>query len=243
MIKLYDDRAVAVEKNTGKILSPDQDQFSCVLINAPAEVAAQVIAFGNDNIPAAALYDPPDRPGDFGRETQPHCTAKFGFFDTAPTDQVRQILDGTAPFEIRIGKCSFFEANDYDVVKFEIDSPGLVELNSKLSAVPNGDEHPKFNPHMTVAYVLKGKGTALVGRTLPGSNQFTANEVVYSGENKTVLSLGSTGFHNCLPDIPVTMMADGASSVTLSARTAAQFICERLAAIDGIAAWLKDQPC
>jgi 2'-5' RNA ligase len=59
-------------------------------------------------------------------------------------------------FEIEVGPVSFFEAERYDVLKFDAESEGLVELNQRLAELPNTQTHDEFHPHLTVAYVQKG---------------------------------------------------------------------------------------
>jgi hypothetical protein len=79
---------------------------------------------------------------------------------------VRRIVEAHGPITLTLGKTGVFEkagGGKFDVVQVGVDSPQLHALNAELSKLPNGDEHPTYQPHMTLAYVKPGRGRQVQG--------------------------------------------------------------------------------
>lgn len=172
-------------------------EYSCVMAPASPEIHDAVLRWGKMFILDEELYTDPDNPDGFGRENEVHVTVKFGLHEAEPSEELLRILEETQPFEIEIGKCSLFENEKFDVVKFDIAGEGLYELNRRVSQLPNSDQYPDYHPHMTVAYVTKGTCRGLVGKPLLDTDdkrdlRFLAKAVVFSSKNKkkTTLFLG-----------------------------------------------------
>lgn len=147
--------AMPIMTRTAKDAARD---YSCVMVNVKdkdfAKVFSQIVA----SIPDEDIYDPPDD-DKFGREDKPHVTIKYGLH-TGDADDVRHLIEGFGPIEIEIAGVSFFRADgkDYDVLKFDIESDDLRKLRSLIEKeLPATDEHPEYHPHMTIAYLARGK--------------------------------------------------------------------------------------
>ena len=109
------------------------------------------------------------------------------------TVKVEEALKGERPVTVRFGKVSLFTTNpDYDVVKVDVESAGLHGLNKKVSeAQPNTETHPEYKPHVTIAYVRKGKGAKYVGNKFLEGQTVTLDSVIFSGRDgiiKTTLA-------------------------------------------------------
>jgi GNAT superfamily N-acetyltransferase/2'-5' RNA ligase len=121
------------------------------------------------------LYE--DKAG-FGLEKHPHVTVAYGHEEDDPTN-VREAIADIAAGEGTLGGLSVFDTNpDYKVLKLDVDSPYLQDLNARLReriALP-GLTFNKYNPHVTVAYLKKGADIEkyrklerfLKGRKFPG---------------------------------------------------------------------------
>ena len=159
-------------------------EYSCLLAEAPDNLADALIKWGQMYVMDDEIYTG-DEPG-FGRETDPHVTCKYGLCETEPGPQLLKILEETQPFEIEVMGCSLFESSpDYDVLKFDVESDVLRQLNARLSQLPNSDEHPEFRPHLTVCYITKGTCRELVGKRLlaeptPADLRFLVKSVLFS---------------------------------------------------------------
>ncbi len=121
-----------------------------------------------------------------GRETEPHVTALYGLHSEHPT-AVKKILAEQGPIKGAFGKVSIFEMPDADVVKLDIDSPDLHDLNARLRKLDHTNKFPDYEPHMTLAYVRKGEGAKYVGKEVPGltGKEVTFNRVMFSGKDQS----------------------------------------------------------
>ena len=100
----------------------------------------------------------------YGLEDKPHITALFGFIPNKVSPEeveetTKKLLQNKEKLKVKLNNISLFENKDYDVLKFDVDSPDLNELNSVLREnFPYKNDHPEYHPHMTIAYVKPGTG-------------------------------------------------------------------------------------
>jgi tRNA nucleotidyltransferase/poly(A) polymerase/2'-5' RNA ligase len=97
--------------------------------------------------------------GDLGIENKPHVTILYGFEDSVEPDHFLPFLSGISePIEIVINGLSHFENEEFDVVKLNCESSKLREIRKYVEQLPHIKTYPNYVPHMTLAYVKKGKG-------------------------------------------------------------------------------------
>lgn len=121
-----------------------------------------------------------DEPG-YGLEKEPHCTVLFGFHKDADVDKMIELIKDNVDdsIELTLEKTSHFKPkdNDYDVVKFDVESEELKKLNSIMRKnFKYTNDHPVYKAHVTVSYVKKGKGKKYDGNHKPikiKSKEFT----------------------------------------------------------------------
>lgn len=130
-------------------------EYSCVLANLD-ETAADVVRNW------AWRHIPDDDLAQDGRDKKPHITCRYGLHGTDPA-AVRRAIAGLGPVTARIGDVSLFQTPDYDVVKLDVESPGLHDLYRRLGTLEHTDTHPEYRPHLTLAYVKKGLGYQFTG--------------------------------------------------------------------------------
>jgi len=104
------------------------------------------------------LYKPEETR--YGIETDPHITILYGIHKDVDDYSVKELFKnlGKSNFDIKINGIDCFFNKDYDVLKFNIDSKKLHELNRLAKSLPNTNEYPEYKPHMTIAYLKKGTG-------------------------------------------------------------------------------------
>jgi 2'-5' RNA ligase superfamily len=125
------------------------------------------------------IYD--DELHDYGLEHESHCTVLWGIHqdETKPED-VTDLIKIFKPVKVTIDKISVFKNDDYDVVKYEV--PVTDELKKYhelvMLAFPNTQTFPKYEPYMTIAYVLKNTGKKYAKKVKPF--EVTFDTVVYS---------------------------------------------------------------
>jgi len=119
-----------------------------------------------------------------GRQSadEAHVTLLYGYTDTLPDKDVEEIISKFEPIEITLRKISTFDKDDCDVLKFDVEGDELFNYNKLLSELPNETDFPNYHPHLTIAFVKKGKLTPEMKKDLTGDDILvvTSNKVVYS---------------------------------------------------------------
>lgn len=144
-----------------KILSEERTsksiEYGCLMAEIPASICNKLVTFGNKLISEEDLYKEGE---EFGREKECHVTIKYGFTGNLNAEDIKSILDGVVDFKISINKIGMFSSKDkpFDVVKFDVvKDEALMKLNKRCNEFPHEDTYPGYNPHVTIAYVKKGK--------------------------------------------------------------------------------------
>ena len=123
---------------------------------------------------------------DYGLEHTPHVTVLFGIhLDETKPEDVKKVLKLFKPIQVRIDTIGIFENEVYDVVKYNVPvTPQLKEYHEAvMGAFPNTQTFPDYHPHMTIAYVLPGKGKEYKGGVTPFTVTFDTAVYSYAGKN------------------------------------------------------------
>lgn len=163
-----------------------QRDYSCLMLDL-SFLKPQFEKFQNEICPCE-IYD--ETPG-HGLENEPHITCLFGIH----TELLSKIRDSVSltPIQFKIKDLSLFKNEQYDVLKFDIESKDLMILNKELcKKIKHTNKYKDYKPHITVAYLMKGTGvnyldtkSELVGKT------FIVNKFVFSDKsgNKIIFSV------------------------------------------------------
>lgn len=128
-----------------------------------------------------------------GYEKNPHITIMYGFetdkFNPELADDLNKLKDICPPIDsfddIYINEINTFENTPFgDVVKFNIQSEKLHELNKKINdnfSIVN--DYPEYQPHMTIAYVKNGEGKKYNIRVNP-NKKITPSHYVYQDSKR-----------------------------------------------------------
>lgn len=158
-------------------------------VDLPEQLSLEVMAWGKTNIPDKDLYTKDDK----GREDEIHATLFYGITEDAE-DKLRELLSGVKPFECRLGLVTTFkDKKECDVIKIDVESSEMVKLHYLIrESVKNKNEYPTYAPHITVAYVKKGKADRVLGDDRFRGATFKVTEIVYSTKdhNKIKIPLG-----------------------------------------------------
>lgn len=160
--------------------------YSCVMCPLPWKISEKIRQWGIDNIPDGDLI------GD-GREASIHVTVKYGLHNHDPFE-LRPLLQNYGPIEITLGKISLFENGKEDVIKIEVTSPRLVQLNSLITKhFENTETHPDYIPHITIAYVKSGAGKKYEGNGAFEGTKVILDKAEFSGNDyrETTFSMAS----------------------------------------------------
>ena len=153
-------------------------EYSSILIILPVVLSKGIIKWGKDNIDDRKIYMQQGH----GRENDIHVTVLYGINSQFPEQSV-SLLKPQEPFQIELGKVSLFTSNaDYDVVKIEVMSKKLHDLNKLIkTSVKNFQSFPTYKPHVTVAYVKKDTCKNLKGNFR--GIRWETNTLVFSSKN------------------------------------------------------------
>lgn len=150
----------------------DYSSTQVQIIGRPADIIRRMQA----QIPASDV-------GQEGKETNFHCTVKYGLHFQTPSARLREAIRNFGPVTATLGKTSLFANDDADVLKVDVDSPDLRRLNKLISRlVPTHDTHPKYIPHVTIAYLKPGRGKKYVGESALNGSKVTFTSLVFSGK-------------------------------------------------------------
>jgi len=165
---------------TSKTIKRASFDHSSTQINLPPNIAEKVIGWGKEVISDADIYTETGE-RTYGRETEIHCTVKFGLHTIDP-DDIKNKVSGFGSFNIELGEVSRFTPADkpYDVVKIAVEGDGLFALNKILCELPNADDHPVYKPHVTIAYVKSGTNYELSGKRPFAGIQVPITEITFS---------------------------------------------------------------
>lgn len=90
-----------------------------------------------------------------------HVTLLYGLHKHVSLDDVKEAVLDIPVRTVIASKVSCFEGGDCDVIKFEMDYEFFKKMNKSLKKLPHTQTFPKYIPHMTIAYVKKGRGKAI----------------------------------------------------------------------------------
>ena len=124
-----------------------------------------------------------------GIEKDTHITIKYGFKKEVSDHEILNICRKEKFNNIKFNKISLFENEEFDVLKFDVQSEILIKLNKKISKFPNEDKYPDYNAHSTICFLKKGKGEKYLKIFEKINLKAVPDKLVYSNIDNTKLIL------------------------------------------------------
>lgn len=156
-------------------------EYGCVMlsIDIPSKEWNSIL----DIIDKKDLYNGEDgnEESKYGLEKEPHITLLYGIHSNVPDEDVEAITTKIVSPKLSIKTASKFDSPECDVLKFDISSSVLSDINKKLSELPNTNEY-EYHPHMTIAYLTKGtadKYIKIINNKKLDKN-IDSNKIIYS---------------------------------------------------------------
>lgn len=151
--------------------------YASVSIEVPEPLATEIINWGMEHVPDKNLT----QGSGTGREDEMHITILYGIHSDNPA-KIKKLMANQESIEIELGEVELFCNNPkYDVIVIDISSDRLNELNKKLKDnVGHTERYGLYQPHITIAYVKKGKGHDLEGSKRFKGMKFNASAVLFS---------------------------------------------------------------
>lgn len=126
----------------------------CVLFNLTEKLSEIISKFGN-------MIDPKDL-HEYGIETEPHVTGLYGILPSERAlTETQEVLKKFPKNKIKasLGECNLFQNPEFDVLKFDVLSQDLNDINHLLTKnLDYQNDFDDYHPHLTVAYLKPGTG-------------------------------------------------------------------------------------
>jgi 2'-5' RNA ligase len=157
----------------------DYQSFGWTSIAVPDSVIEKVKHI-QKNIDKEDLFIKHEGDWSYGLEDDFHITVKWGIVTKDP-EKVKEAVKGHKGGEVKLKDVDLFENDEYDVLKVNVESDALRELNKAISdSLETEDSHPDYNPHVTIAYIKTGKGKNYIGLSDFKDMKFSFDEIVDS---------------------------------------------------------------
>lgn len=163
-----------------KIIEAVRFEYGCVMAIIEESFSKKILSINKHLIPDNILYH--EKGEVYGREIEPHVTIKFGLTKDYSKEDMEKVVSYIHPFKVNLLKIDIFSNEKFDVVKINVESEELNKLNKLFSKLPNEDEYSIYHPHITLAYVKKGKGELFKKSIKP--MEVTINSIKYSTPTK-----------------------------------------------------------
>ncbi len=152
-----------INENLKQIINEEESKktkYGCVMLFFEP---TQELADLKDKIVEDDVYSKLDDNGkeDYGIDQEPHCTALYGCEKSVTDEDVEGVLRSVKTPQISVKDITLFE-NEFDVVKFDIKSDELNELNKGLREFPYTSTFDDYHPHCTICYAKSGKGNKVI---------------------------------------------------------------------------------
>lgn len=157
--------------------------YGCIMAMIEGTAKDKIVKLSRELISDDIIYD--NKTKEYGREIESHITIKYGLTKVYGKKEVEAFLLGIKPFKVKICGIGIFENEDFDVVKLNVSSKELDELNEKFCNLPNEDKYKIYHPHSTLAYVKPGEGKKLK-KSWKGLTSITIDKICYSNKGKKI---------------------------------------------------------
>lgn len=131
-------------------------EFGCIMLKVPRNEKWNQIL---ESIDEEDVYEDEEQPGRFGIESDTHITVLYGTHDSdIDLEEIKETILNRKGVNIKMVDISIFENDDYDVLKFGVESEDLMEFNSELREKYPYTNDYDYHPHATIAYLKPGTG-------------------------------------------------------------------------------------
>lgn len=158
---------------------PAVSSYGCLML------AALEVPFFQELQDKISKNDIFDDDGTKGLEQEPHITIKYGLKDWEfDSFLLNKILANVEPLKYNLGNVTLFKNPEFEVLKVNVESMDLVNLNYTVSKLPNEDKYPIYIPHLTLAYLKPGTGKKYIGSRK--IHEMFSDKIIWSPSEKSM---------------------------------------------------------
>ena len=164
-----------------QLLNEGAGRAGCLLIRFPVADCVEIQKWVEENIAPENIITP---------ERETHVTVLYGVKDTIPPSEIEAFCAQLPFVVLKLKSIGLFNQDLQDVLKIEVESPQLIEINRRLREYlgEHNIEPSKFayNPHVTLAYVKKGSCDQFKGNDRFNGYVYLLKDAVYSEPNSVI---------------------------------------------------------
>ncbi len=157
--------------------------YSSTHVDVPETIGSDINNLGKKKIKDSDIFVS-KIDSSFGREDEIHVTVLYGIHSDT-SEEVAKVVSEKKSISVKLGDIDVFTNPDkFDVVVIKVISDDLKSLNTKLTdKIEFTNKYKEYKPHITLAYVKKGKGWKYHGLDYWKGKEFTTDHVIFSSKN------------------------------------------------------------
>jgi len=165
-------------KNFQNFLESKNYRYGCVMVYLDIPNWNEITSF----IEKEDLYKPEDRK--YGIQNNPHVTILYGLHSDVKDEDVINIFENikSNDIKIKVDKIDSFNNEEFEVIKMNVESKKLVDLNKELTKLPHTTDYPDYKPHITLAYLLPGRAQKYIQNNYNHTFE-NIKKIIYSKSN------------------------------------------------------------
>ena len=185
LLKDFESGIMKIDINNKQLkIFKNDAKFDCVMLYSTVDKKMwnEIL----EQIDEKDLYEDPEGKEEFGLEKEPHITIIFGIHSTEnQQDNIIKKVEKYKPIKLETEKIGMFETDKYDVIKIDVKpTKELLKYRKDLiENTKNTQTYPDYKPHMTIAYIKKGKGKKYLDKIEVDKMELEFDTIKYSDSN------------------------------------------------------------
>lgn len=161
-----------------QILEEGSGSKGCLMVPLNIKDSLDIQKWVNENVPPNNIIT---------QEHEIHITVLYGIKNTSPEKIIEFVSMIKEPIVFELKSINLFKQEDQDVLKIDVNSSQIIQLNKKLIEFLGEEGYEKseypFNSHLTLAYVKSKSCDIFEGHDKFNGSVYSINKLIYSEPN------------------------------------------------------------